>query len=137
MATKAFTTFIPCGPKGENMPGCLGVKWVGLANGDDGAPFVCSHRADKCVMAYGTPGAAPHILIEGTNEQVYGPDGSALGAPTYVTLVDPSSAALDFITSPRIEQVLENPLAIRPRVSAGDGTTNWTVTMIVASPARL
>ncbi len=134
MATKPFTTFIPVDANGANVIGALGVQWAGLANGDDGAPYVCPHRADKTVQVKGTLGAGGQITMQGTNDQAYSTVPAAL-SPTYATLSDNLGAPL-VVTAVGLKYITENPLAIRP-VAAGDGTTNLTVTVIISSSARL
>lgn len=135
MAVRSFTTFIPMDQNGMNLPGALGVRWTGLLNGDSGAPFPCPHRADKAVQVYGTFGAAGNCRIEGSNDQGYDANGTAL-SPTYAPLNDPQANQLDF-TAAKIEEVLENPNLVRPNITGGDGTTLLTVVMIISSTARL
>lgn len=138
MAVRAFTTFIPLSENGMNVTGAIAVKWTGLANGDTGAPYVCPNRSEKAVQVYGTFGAGGNCKLEGTNDQAYDANGAdAISpAPTYATLNDQSAASLD-IAAASIKAVLENPNAIRPRASAGDGTTALTVIVIISSTARL
>lgn len=135
MAERNFTTRIPLDDKGCNVIGALIVEWTGLLNSDTGKPYVCPHRADKSVHVYGTFGAGGNCRIQGTNNQAFDTAGSA-ASPTYATLNDPHANALDF-TLAKIEEVLENPNAIRPNITAGDGTTSLTVSMLISSPARL
>lgn len=131
MATRSFTVQIPAYHHGANVPTSLIVTWTGLLNGDDGAPFVCPNRGDKSVQVFGTFGGG-NCRIEGTNQQAYDAGGTAIGGLTYATLNDPASNALD-IAAAKIEQVLENPCAIRPRITSGDGTTSLTVVMVVSA----
>jgi hypothetical protein len=132
MATRAFTVFLPIDDKGSTVPNAIGVRWTGILNGDDGAPFVCAHRSIKSVQSVGTVGATPHLFIEGTNDQAYNTNGGAASpAPTYDTLTDQSGNLLD-LTAVGIKAVHQNVLAIRPRAT-GDGTTNLTVTAILHS----
>lgn len=95
-------------------------KWEGLQLNDDGAILEFPRLADKTVQVYGTFGASGHLFIEGTNEFV---------SPTWAPLNDPQGEVLDFATA-KIKQVLENPVAIRPHVTNGDGTTSLTVVII-------
>lgn len=97
------------------------VSWLALANGDDGAPSGFSHYGDKSVQVIGTFGAAGNLRIEGSN------DGSNWGV-----LTDPQGNALDF-TAAKIEAVSELTRFIRPRVTAGDGTTSLSVFMFLKS----
>jgi len=75
--------------------------------------------ADRSVQVTGTFGAGGNLRIEGSN------DGT-----NYSALTDPQGNALDF-TATKIEGVLELTRYIRPRATAGDGTTSLTVTMIL------
>jgi hypothetical protein len=89
--------------------------WTGataLANGDDGTAIELSGSADRSVQVFGTFGTGGNLKIEGSM------DGS-----TWATLNDPASNALDIATA-KIETVLELTRYIRPRVSAGDGSTS-------------
>ncbi|KKK57679.1 hypothetical protein LCGC14_3052050 [marine sediment metagenome] len=94
--------------------------WETLLNGDTGGPLDPdgggSTFADKTVHVKGTFGVGGNVIIEGSNDGV-----------TWVTLTDPQGTALNTITTETLEAILENPLYIRPRVSAGDGTTDLDV----------
>lgn len=131
MATRNFTVEIPRDSRGASIPGCFLVIWTGLtqATADDGKPYVCPDKADKCIQVTGTFGVGGNCRFEGSNDQVYDASGT-LVAGTYGTLVDPQGNALD-VTATKLEQVLENPLAVRPRITAGDGTTSITVKMLI------
>jgi hypothetical protein len=88
-----------------------------LASGDDGAPIGVTGSGDRSVQVQGTFSAAT-VLIEGT-----------LDMTTWYTLRDPSGVALSF-TAANLKAVLENVVAIRPRVTGGDVGT--TITAIIA-----
>lgn len=98
-------------------PNSRAVVWTGLLNGDDGQPFETGDWADYCVQFGGTFGAGGTILLEGSN------DGT-----TYFTLTDIQASAISKAAA-SIEQVAEAPRYVRPRVSAGDGTTSLTCTI--------
>jgi hypothetical protein len=93
------------------------VTWTGLLNGDDGQPFESAEFADRTAQVTGTFGAGGSIQMEGSNNN-----------SDWAILADPQGNPLTF-TSARIEQLLELPRYVRPRVTAGDGTTNLVVTM--------
>ena len=86
-----------------------------------GIPF--AQWADRSVQVTGTLGAAGAVTIEGSND----------GGTTYHTLNDPSSTALT-MNSLRIEGILEVCELVRPRVTAGDGTTSLNVYFILRRP---
>lgn len=90
-------------------------SYAAMANGDDGEPIPFSQYADKSVQVVGAFGVGGSVTIEGSNN---GTD--------WATLKSSSGNALN-ITSAKIEQVLEITQLIRPRVTAGDGSTNLSV----------
>jgi len=108
----------------DSGPGSEVVKvvWGPMANGDTGAPVGLAGYSDRSVQVTGTFGAGGNCRIQGSN------DGT-----NYATLADPQGNALD-VTAAKIEAVLEIAAAIRPNITAGDGTTAITVTMIARSP---
>lgn len=77
-----------------------------------------SDYADRTVQVAGTPGAGGNLRIEGSN------DGS-----NYAALSDPQGNALN-VAAAKIEAITEVPLLTRPRVTAGDGTTDLDVAII-------
>lgn len=93
--------------------------WSALANGDVGAAVEYADYPYRSVQVSGTFGVGGSIKIEASNN----------GGVNWATLLDVFAAALVFtVTGLR----MFNGLAIttRPSVTAGDGTTNLTVTMI-------
>ena len=93
-------------------------QWADLANGDEGEALPFSQYADKTVQVVGTFGAGGSVTIEGSNN---GTD--------WAVLADAQGNALN-ITSAKIEQVLEVTQYVRPRVTAGDGTTSINVILL-------
>ncbi|MCU1273068.1 MAG: hypothetical protein JWO48_499 [Bryobacterales bacterium] len=94
------------------------VSWTPLANGDSGTPYGMPGFADRTVQIAGTFGVGGTVVIEGTV------DGT-----NYATLSDPQGNAISK-TAAGIEAVSELVKLIRPRVTAGDGTTSITVALI-------
>lgn len=94
-------------------------SWPTLANGDDGTPEEFPSYSDRSVQVVGTFGAGGNCRIEGSLDGV-----------NWSTLNDPQGNPLD-ITSTKIESIMELVYWIRPRITAGDGTTSLTVTMIM------
>lgn len=103
------------------------VTWTPLTftGSDVGAPVQWVEYADRCVQVTGTFGAGGSVTIEGSN------DGT-----NYAALADPQGNALT-ITAAKLEQVLELPRYVRPRVTAGDGTTSLTVTICMRRVTRV
>lgn len=93
--------------------------WASLANGDSGEPLEMPGSSDRSAQVTGTFGAGGNCRIEGSN------DGT-----NYAVLTDSSGDALD-ITAARIAIVMELTRFIRPRITAGDGTTSLTVSLMV------
>lgn len=96
-----------------------GVTWTGLLNGDQGDAFDTLVFADMSVQIQGTFGAGGTIVFEGTNQ-------ADPTTATFYTLNDPQANPLSF-TSAKIEQLREITRWVRPRVTAGDGTTSLAV----------
>ena len=101
------------------------IRWTGLTKttDDTGAPLTLGQYADRSVQARGTFGSGGKVIMEGSNDL-------KAETPTYAPLVDPNGNAIEF-SAAGIEQILECSYLIRPRVTAGDGTTDLTVTLMV------
>lgn len=95
------------------------VVWTGLLNGDTGAPIKFPASAFKSIQFNGTFGAGGTIVLQGSN------DGT-----NYYTLTDPQGNAISK-TAAGLEAIEEICLWIRPSVTAGDGTTDLTATLLV------
>lgn len=121
MTTKAVTiTDIRAGtPQLDlNVPAKT-AAWAAMANGDDGEPLpidTIAQYLDRTFQIVGTFGTGGTVVIEGTN------DGT-----NWATLDDPNGVPLS-ITSAGIYQVIQVTYKMRPRVTAGDGTTSLVVT---------
>ena len=93
--------------------------WTPLANGDSGVQILGPGWADRSFQIEGTFGAAGTVLVEGSNDGV-----------NWRTLDDPFGVPIS-VTTPQIRELTEITYYVRPRVSAGDGTTSITVTAIL------
>lgn len=102
--------------------GILTFTWAGLENGDDGTPIDAPDFEPAEIQVKGTFGAGGNVRIEGSLD-----DGT-----TYAALNDAQGNALD-VAAAKIERVQETTAKMRPRVTAGDGTTNLTVIMRLRS----
>lgn len=95
------------------------VKWETLTTTNDvGSAVEMGAWPDRSAQVIGTFGAGGTLIIEGSM------DGT-----NYATLTDPQGNALSF-TAAKIEAVTELVRYIRPKVTAGDGTTDLDVLMI-------
>ena len=94
------------------------VVWAALANGDDGAPFKGFGIIDGSVQVQGTFGVGGSVQMELSND-----------ATNYQLAADPQGN--DVIkTAADLETLLDIVgRQIRPRVTAGDGTTSLNVTL--------
>ena len=119
MATRAFVIV------DQNTRSVTG-QWSGLtqASLDDGTPVELPDYADRSIQVQGTIGAAGNLRVEGSN------DGT-----NYVVLTDPQGTALTIVAAGVIEQIQEITRFIRPRITAGDGTTNLVCTFYGARKA--
>jgi hypothetical protein len=106
----------------NNFPGKVTIiQWAGLLNTDTGAPFIAPYPLEKTIQVKGTFGAGGNCRIEGTND---------VTTPTWAALNDAFGTALN-ITAAKVATVLEGTYQIRPNITAGDGTTSLTVTLIL------
>ena len=99
--------------------------WTPLTNGDSGAPVSGPGWADRTFQVEGTFGAGGTLIVEGSNDGV-----------NYRTLDDPFGNALS-ITAVGVKQLTEVTLYVRPRISAGDGTTSLTISALLARHGQL
>lgn len=98
------------------------LQWTGLLNGDDGAPAEFVSEADRSVQVEGTAGAGLAGVIEGSNDST-----------NYRTLKDQSGTDITIAGVGTLRQIRDLPRLIRPRITAGDGTTSLTVTIVARS----
>lgn len=98
---------------------CVLVAWAGLLSSstDVGSAFETGDFADFTVQIGGTFGTGGSVTFEGSN------DGT-----TWLALTDPQGNAVTK-TAAAIEVCEEAPRYVRPNCTAGDGTTDITVTM--------
>ena len=95
------------------------VTWTPLLNGDTGQSATIAQYADRTVQAIGTFGSGGSVQLEGSDDGV-----------TWTTLTDLGGTTIVKTVTGGMSVVAENPRFIRPNVTAGDGTTSITVTVI-------
>ncbi len=96
------------------------VTWETLTTTNDtGRAVKIPEWADKTIMFTATWGAGGSVSLEGSN------DGT-----TYFILNEPDNTSPVTATANALMTVLANPLWVRPRVTAGDGTTDVDVKLI-------
>jgi len=100
------------------------VVWGPMVNGDVGIGATLVAHADRSFQFEGTFGAGGAVLVEGSNDLA-----------NWRTLNDPQGTPLS-ITSPAIKQITEVVRSIRPRIVAGDGTTEITVSCLFRRALR-
>ena len=105
------------------VPGVL-VTWSALDSDDSGAPVTLIDYPDRTVVISGTFGAGGSCTLQGSND-----------ASTYHTLTDPQGNAITK-TAAGMEAVTEAPVWIRPKVTAGDGTTAIDVSLLCMRTVR-
>lgn len=114
MATKAKTvTALPYSGVKAHV-----VVWAALANGDDGDPIELVGQGDRSIQFAGTFDTST-IVWEGSN------DGS-----TWATLTDPQGNAISK-TAAAIEAISEMTRYMRPKCTAGGGSTAIVPTLFV------
>lgn len=92
--------------------------WADMANGDVGEAIPFSMYADRSAQAFGTFGVGGTATLEGSNDGEH-----------WVALTNLQGQALTFNTE-KIEMVSEITAWVRPRVTAGDGTTSITIALM-------
>lgn len=105
--------------------GTMKVVWGPAAAADTATGVLVSHFPDKSVVIEGTFGTST-VTIQGSNDSTDGTNG------VWVVLVDPQGTAISK-TANAVEQILENPLWIRPTFGAGTGSA-LNVTMTCTTP---
>jgi hypothetical protein len=103
------------------------LRWTPLTTTNaDGGAIEMPGSADRTIQFLGTFGAGGTIILQGSNvlAPVAGTDDD------WFTLTDPQGNAISK-TAAGGEAVLELTRWIRPKVSAGDGTTSLTALLLV------
>lgn len=118
MATRSYTE------TNLRLFGMLLVEWTGLLNGDDGSPYRAPVHADKTAQTTGTFGAGGSVALQGSNDPAAASGNFAVLHRADGAAPDANMADAEPITP------LENPLWIRPLVTAGDGTTSLTLRVL-------
>lgn len=99
------------------------IIWTPLTTTNaDGAPAEWVRWADRCIQFNGTFGVGGTVKLQGSN------DGT-----NWYDLADAQGNAISK-TAAGIEQVLEMTQFVRPYISAGDGTTSITATLVMRKP---
>ncbi len=111
-------------PTTEKIPGGVMITWAGLLNTDTGEPVAIPTLVEKSVQLSGTLGVGGSARIEGSNHI---PPAS----PTWGTLKDADGTDLNLNAIGMFRMVRETPYLIRPNITAGDGSTNLTVKMLL------
>lgn len=93
------------------------IQWAGLLNGDDGAAVESMDYAERTVQIEGTFGSGGSVTLRGSN------DGA-----NFRDLTDPQGNVITKGAA-GLEVIAEGPRYVRPYVTAGDGSTNLTVTV--------
>lgn len=97
--------------------GVIQVQWPNLANGDVGGGADIRRFPEKTLQMEGTPGVGGTMQFEGSN------DG------TNWRQMKDFEGTLISLTAAGIVLISENPFLIRPNITAGDGSTDLTVTV--------
>jgi len=130
MATIPYTIVPALDAAGAAMAGVFTVTWTGLANGDQGKWLRMPNYSDRSIQVWGQAGGTPTWNIEGSNEQTAA--GTDPADPAFLT--NPGGTTLSVRTTEEIQQILQNTQWIRPTLTVGAGTCNFT--LLVNSMAR-
>jgi hypothetical protein len=110
----------------QGMPNIRIVQWAALANGETGDAIGADFApwSERSVQVAGTFGASGSVQWEGSNDGV-----------NWATLNAPQGTALTWATA-ALKQVVEGALLMRPRCTAGDGTTSLIITLLLRLPTQ-
>jgi hypothetical protein len=114
----------------DQYDGIIHVRWTGLLNADSGGPIDYPDYPDRSIEIRGTVGVGGSIQLEGSNFQAPSADAD------YSIMED--AQGVDIVETAITDHDTVGDLALwmRPRVTAGDGTTNFTVDMILRKARR-
>jgi hypothetical protein len=102
------------------------VTWTNLTTTNaDGSPFEFVDFADRCIQITGTFGVGGTLNMQGSNDGV-----------NWATLSDLNGNSMSY-TAATLKQINEAPRYMRPFVSAGDGTTSLTVSLVARKVVSL
>lgn len=110
MATRSAVTTFPF----ETSQDVAVTTWAGMLADDDGEPVRLAVYSDRSIQVAGTFGGAS-VTIGGSNDGV-----------TYHALHDTQGNAMT-LTEGALQQIVELPVFLKPRVFGGDGTTQIKV----------
>lgn len=102
--------------------------WTSLISGSlTGAPVEMPEWSDNCAQVVANTTGGATCVIEGSN------DGT-----NYGTLNDGQGNALSFTATGAPKQIVERPRYIRPKISGGSGTEDWTIILLLhrSTPLR-
>jgi hypothetical protein len=120
----AVVNFTQAEPRlsGHNSYDVVITTWAHLLNGDSGQPLSMPHYPDTTIQFLGVPGGGtPGIRWEGS--LVGGADAN------WFTLHDNANTPVN-LAAPDGRFVSECCLFLRPRVTGGDVTTDWTAILL-------
>lgn len=110
-------------PEGDDS--ALLVTWPNMQNADTGEPVQFVKYADRCAQVFGTFGAGGSVDLEGSQN-----------SSNWALLNKMQGTPMTF-SAAGVGQILENTLFIRPRVTAGDGTTSLTVSALIRTATSI
>ena len=114
MATAFTVTTLP---NTIDYRGMVKYTWT-LANGESGDPVTSVNHADRSVQVSGTFGVGGIVEMRGS-----------LDGTNYAVLTDQNDNSLS-LTTAKIEAIMQLTEYFRPVVTAGDGTTALTITLL-------
>jgi hypothetical protein len=103
------------------------VTWAALTTTNNyGSPVSMVGWSDRSIQLLGTLGAGGAVTMYGSNKAA--PDE---GTDTdWAILTDPQGNNIA-LTTLKVEQILEITRWVRPKITAGDGTTSLTVALLL------
>ena len=101
-------------------------SWSALTTANDrGSPFEWPLGADRSIHVYGNEGTGGTLVLEGSNKEAPTDDDA-----DWVALNDTEGSAISVTAVPDLTNVGTLARWVRPRVTAGDGSTSYNVILI-------
>lgn len=105
------------------------LKWEGVANGDTLQPAKVPAYNDKVIAVHGIFGSGGSISLYGSNIESDEAVDPTTSASSWIPLKDAQGNTMTY-TSKDGEAINQNFFMIGGKVTAGDGTTSLTVTLV-------
>ena len=110
---------------------CHVITWAALTTTDNyGSPIAMPGSADRSIQLLGTLGTGGAVTLYGSNKA--SPDTSS--DTDWAILTDPQGNNI-VLSTLKVEAITELMRWVRPKITAGDGSTSLTAVMLLRRPS--